>query len=570
MPDYAVNTSFTASWASLKAAFAGAGNAAGTFGGKAESAFARASKGGIGLGSVLGGLGIAFGVREVLSFANSSIKAFQDVEAANASVNASIISTGGKAGKTLEYLTDQATKLQAETFFGDDTIMQNVSGQLLSFGNITGDTFDRAQRAIIDTTAKINGLSATGSDLQGTTLQLGKALNDPIRGLGALRKAGIQFSASEMERIKILQNSGKLFEAQGIILEGLEKKYGGQAAALRKTSGGMELALKNQINDMQEGIGQSLLPIKMELLKNLESTLKFINNHLDGIFTAFKAIAAVMLVVTIRNGTYTASLMLMAAISKTGLLIEKSRVMWLKLLSIWSVKAAFSTKLWTTAQWLLNIAMDANPVGLVIIALAALIGITIVIVKNWDAITAALMRAWKWFDKMLDNPFFRYGVMIMLPFLTMPILIYKNWSVLKAFFTSLWESISSGVSSAWNWFNKLLENPFWRNIMIVAMPFVTIPALIIRHWSAVKDYLMGLWTWIQGKWSMFSSIMGFAGGADGKDGKSAPSRSAPNESTNQRQSVDVSGNINLNGFGPKTEIQNTGAKEINWTLAGTQ
>lgn len=570
MPDYSVNTAFTASWNQLKAAFAGAGNAAGAFGGKAEGAFARASRGGIGLGSVLGGLGIAFGVREVLSFANSSIKAFQDVEAANASVTASIISTGGGAGKTLENLQKQATELQNETFFGDDTILQNVSGQLLSFGNITGDTFDRAQRAIIDTTAKINGLSASGSDLQGTTLQLGKALNDPVRGLGALRKAGIQFSASEMEKIKTLQKSGKLFKAQGIILEGLEKKYGGQAAMLAKTSGGMELALKNQLNDMQEVLGENILPAKLKLLGMLNSGIKFLNSHLEETMTVMKGLAVIFGIIAIKMGVVQAVTIALALADAYHKAILISKVVWLKALMIWSNLVAGATKVWVAAQWLLNWAMTANPIGLIIVGIAAMIVLAILVVKNWKKITGALMDAWHWFDKMLDNPFFRGAVMILMPFLTMPILIYKNWSVIKKFFVDLWTTISTGAVNAYNWFSKLLENPFWRNIMTIAMPFITIPVLIIKHWSSVKDYLMGLWTWIQGKWSVFSALMGFSGGEDGKDGKSAPARQAPNESANARQNVNVGGEVTFRNAPAGTTVKNTGAPEINLALAGAQ
>jgi TP901 family phage tail tape measure protein len=48
------------------------------------------------------------------------------------------------------------------------------------------------------------------------------------------------------------------------------------------------------------------------------------------------------------------------------------------------------------AQWVLNTAMSANPIALIIIGIAALIGIIILLVKNWDAVSAALGKAWEW------------------------------------------------------------------------------------------------------------------------------------------------------------------------------
>jgi hypothetical protein len=47
-------------------------------------------------------------------------------------------------------------------------------------------------------------------------------------------------------------------------------------------------------------------------------------------------------------------------------------------------------KIGTAAQWLMNAAMSANPIGLVIAAIAALIVIMILLIKNWDKITAAI------------------------------------------------------------------------------------------------------------------------------------------------------------------------------------
>ncbi len=50
-----------------------------------------------------------------------------------------------------------------------------------------------------------------------------------------------------------------------------------------------------------------------------------------------------------------------------------------------------STKLMAAAQWLLNIALSMNPIGLVVIAVTALIGIVIVAINTFDQWGAALL-----------------------------------------------------------------------------------------------------------------------------------------------------------------------------------
>ena len=57
---------------------------------------------------------------------------------------------------------------------------------------------------------------------------------------------------------------------------------------------------------------------------------------------------------------------------------------------------AGATKAWTAAQWLWNAAMNANPVGLLITAIAGLIAIGYLLYKNWDKIKAFGMKMWGW------------------------------------------------------------------------------------------------------------------------------------------------------------------------------
>lgn len=132
---------------------------------------------------------------------------------------------GNASGKTLEQLQETAEGLRNLTGVDDDEILKKVTANLLTFGNVSGDVFDRAQASIVDISARLGG------DLQSATMMVGKALNDPIKGLGALRKTGIQFTEQQQEQIKTMAAAGDAAGAQAIMLAELERQFGGAAKA---------------------------------------------------------------------------------------------------------------------------------------------------------------------------------------------------------------------------------------------------------------------------------------------------------------------------------------------------
>jgi hypothetical protein len=58
---------------------------------------------------------------------------------------------------------------------------------------------------------------------------------------------------------------------------------------------------------------------------------------------------------------------------------------------------------WTAAQIALNVALDSNPIGAVIIALEAMIAAVIIVIHYWHEITSALQSAWNWFNNLYDK-----------------------------------------------------------------------------------------------------------------------------------------------------------------------
>jgi phage-related protein len=147
--------------------------------------------------------------------------------------------------------------------------VQEAANVLLTFKNVSEETFGTALGLSADLSAVL------GTDLQSSTLQLGKALNDPIRGITALSRAGVQFTAEQQEMIKSLVESGDALGAQQLILGELESQVGGVAAAsadstakignafteLQRALGGPLIAAIDQIAPALIGVADALEPV---------------------------------------------------------------------------------------------------------------------------------------------------------------------------------------------------------------------------------------------------------------------------------------------------------------------
>ncbi len=193
-----------------------------------------------------------------------AIKAFGEQAKAVAQVEAGLISTGNAAGFTSEELQKMAADLQTKTIFGDEEILKDATAQLLTFTNIAGEQFERTQLAALNLSTRLDG------DLKSASIQLGKALNDPVANLSALSRSGIQFSKEQKAVIKELAETNRLAEAQKIILDELEKQYGGAAEAAANAGLGPLKQIQNNISDISEEIGKKLLPIIEKIAKKLQ------------------------------------------------------------------------------------------------------------------------------------------------------------------------------------------------------------------------------------------------------------------------------------------------------------
>ena len=201
----------------------------------------------------------------IAAFGVASVNAAQQSADAFAQVEAALKSMGGASGRSAEQLQASAKALQNMAAIDDDEILRNVTANLLTFGKVSGPAFDRAQVAIVDLATRMK------MELQPATLLVGKALNDPIKGLTAMGRAGIQFSADQKTMIKSMVDAGNVAGAQSIILGELERQFGGSAKAAADVNPYAKLRIA--LGELSETIGAKLIPIVQPMVEGLTRLL---------------------------------------------------------------------------------------------------------------------------------------------------------------------------------------------------------------------------------------------------------------------------------------------------------
>lgn len=188
--------------------------------------------------------------KSIASSLSGLVDIYAKQERAERKVEQAVKQTGQAAGFTADELKRVASGLQEITTFGDEQILNEVTAQMLTFTNITGENFLKAQRSALDLATVLDG------DLKSASIMLGKALNDPVQGLNAMRRVGVAFSDDQQAMIKNLVEQNDLLGAQAVILEEVNRQYGGQAEAVADTLTGKITQAQNKIGDSMEQIGK--------------------------------------------------------------------------------------------------------------------------------------------------------------------------------------------------------------------------------------------------------------------------------------------------------------------------
>lgn len=358
----------------------------------------------------------AIGILTGLGFAaKAGFGEFVGAQKVTAQTGAALKSTGNAANTSVAQIRDLSGALMAKSGV-DDEVIQSGANMLLTFTKVRNEVgagnaiFDQATAAALDVSV------ALGTDMKGASMLVGKALNDPIKGLTAMSRSGIQFTQAQKDQITAMVKSGNTMGAQKIILKELETQFGGSAKAAGQTlPGQLAIAQQSFLNTAGSLVG-TLLPAFLVFVGVIGTVVGWMGQHETATKVLVLVVGGLAAAVVIANAAMAAGAAL------TALWTAATKV------------AAAATKVWTAAQWLLNGALSANPLALVILAVIGLAAAIVIAWKNsatfrnivtnsFDAVKTAASAVWNWIKSNWP---------LLLAILTGPIgiavgIIVKNW-----------------------------------------------------------------------------------------------------------------------------------------------
>jgi hypothetical protein len=343
------------------------------------------------------GVGAAFaGMAVVVKQGFDEISEGQQVAAQTA---AGLKSTGNAANVTAKQIESLAQSISKKTGI-DDEAVQASQNMLLTFTAIRNevgkgnDIFNQTTQAVADMATRMNdGAVPSMEQLSKTSILVGKALNDPIKGTGALSRVGVQFTEGQKKMIKEMVKSGDVMGAQKLIIAELTKEFGGSAQAAGETLPGQLAKARNAFDEIASKIAVRLLP-------HLTNFLNWVNEHMpqieavvqrvaDAIAAAFDAIAQSF--DKIRGPIQTFSDWLEDNPEKAKILAG----------ALFGLAAALTAA--AIAQGILNLAVLANPYVAGIAAIGLLIGALVALYVTNERVHKAVDDAFRKIQSIVQS-----------------------------------------------------------------------------------------------------------------------------------------------------------------------
>ena len=269
-----------------------------------------------------------------------------------AQTTAIIKATGGAAGVTATQVSKLSEQLAMQIGV-DDELIQKSANLLLTFKQVQNQVgegnniFDRAVTSAQD-------LGSVFGSADAAAMQLGKALSNPVKGITALNRAGINFTDQQKAQIKTLVESGDVLGAQKIILAEVESQVGGTAAASATGFDRMKVAMGN----VAEEFGAILIPY-IERFANfvVQKVVPYLTKLSDvigekGLGAGISMLAGDFLKVTTNMGAFGNALLALVAIFTTVRLV--------------TIAATISAQLFGKTLLM-------NPIGIIVAAVIAFV-----------------------------------------------------------------------------------------------------------------------------------------------------------------------------------------------------
>jgi hypothetical protein len=421
--------------------------------GEAEGA---AKKTGLSLGGIAKAVATGYAVTKVVEFGKKTVEAAYESQQAHDRLVAVFKGVGDSQGTAAAAAEKYAGSLSKQTGVDDELIMKGQA-ILATFHSVSGETgrtagiFDRATAAGAD-------LAAAGfGSIESNAVQLGKALEDPTKGMTALAKSGVTFTAEQKKAIAQMQKSGDLLGAQKIVLKGVEDQVKGTAEATATNAAKMNVAWGNA----QESIGAVLLPAIESISGKLSGVFDFVSANSSWLVPLIGSII----------GLATAFMIISKAIAvfQTALGVAKIAVAGFKL--VWAA---------------LNSSFLASPIGLIVIAIVALIAIIVLIATKttwfqqiWAALTSFMTAAWRATTSAITGAF------------------NATWGFISGVFNSIRNIASSvfgWIRSNWPLLLGILTGPFGLAIALV----YTFRSQILGALSSLVGAIAGIFSGVVG------------------------------------------------------------------------
>lgn len=279
----------------------------------------------------------------------ASVKESMEAEAAFNRLNHILKTSRGATDEQVQSLMDQADALERVGVVAADNITQ-TQAQLATF-DLSAAAIEKLTPAILDYVVAEKGAAATTDDFRSMTNGLAQALQG---NFASLTKTGFVLD----DATKALIENGTEAERAAALVDVLNSTYEGFNAAARDTAEGALQVMNNEFNNLKQTIGDQFLPI----IKDLATSITPLVTKLADWIKANPELARNIIIVT------GALFGLMAVVGTLGLIIGPLAA---------------------------GIAFLTGPIGLVILAIAALTAAGIWLYKNWEDIKGGAMIVWE-------------------------------------------------------------------------------------------------------------------------------------------------------------------------------
>jgi hypothetical protein len=209
----------------------------------------------------------------------TNVQSLARIETINAQTAQTITSMGNAANVSAAEVEALSGRLESLTATEAESIQEGAN-LLLTFGNISNqmgegnDIFNRTTEIMVDMARVLK----TGPTSE--AIRLGKALNDPTVGMTALTKAGVSFTEQQKEQVRALQASGDMLGAQKLILDELQRQFGGSGAAYAKTFTGQLELMGHELGTIGEEATMAVMPALTMMIEELRELIPVIGPQL--------------------------------------------------------------------------------------------------------------------------------------------------------------------------------------------------------------------------------------------------------------------------------------------------